>query len=191
MIRELETAPAGMPITKEQVKTLANINNVNQDTEIDILIEAAVSWAEKYTGRVFVNQTWNIYYDLPEGANKMNLDTLNVNSIVSVSTFARDNTETVMDSADYRFFGDCFILNETASFSSLSLRNFQAIKIQVIAGYGVDSTDQPNDIEAALSQLVSYWIRTAQVTRSKGKYNNIPLGTESKLMKYIKKIQWM
>ena len=192
MIRELETGQTiGMPITKEQVKNLANINNTKQDTEIDSFIPAAVSWAEKYTGRVFVNQTWNIYYDLPEFMNKMNLDTLNVNSIVQVSTFDRDNVETVMDSSKYRLFSDFIIFNENQSFTANTLRSFQAVKVQVTAGYGADSTDQPEDIQAALSQLVSYWTKTSQVTRSKAKYNNIPIGTESKLMKYVKKVQWL
>lgn len=191
MIRVLKTAPAGFSITKEQVKSLGFINDDSRDTDIEFLIPGAISWAEDYTGKVFVNQVWEIFYNLPEFMNVMNLDTLNVNSIVAVNTFDTDNVATLIPATDYRLFNDRIIFNEDQVFTANTLRQQGSVVIEVNAGFGADSTDQEKDIQSALAELVSYWVETNGMVSSKDTYSNIPFGLESKLQKHVKKLQWL
>ncbi len=184
MKRILKTAPAGFPITLDQVKTFAQFNNDFADPQITEYIPVATSFAEARVGRVFVNQVWEIYYDLPEFKNVMDLDTLNVNSIVQVSAFDRDNTETVIDSSEYRLFNDQIIFNEGQTFTANSLREQQSIKIEVNAGFAADDTTMPNDIQSVLAQLIAYWVD------NEGR-EDIPQGVWSALRKYEKRNVWL
>jgi uncharacterized phiE125 gp8 family phage protein len=184
MKKILKTAPAGFPITVAEVKVIAQFNNDNADDQITEYIPVATSLAEAKTGRVFINQVWEIYYDIPEFKNVMDLDTLNVNSIVQVSTFDRDNTETVIDSADYRLFDDQIVFNEDQRFTANTLRSQQAVKIEVNAGYAVDNTTVPKDIQSVLGQLIAYWVD------NEGR-EDIPEGVWSSIRKYKKSNVWL
>jgi uncharacterized phiE125 gp8 family phage protein len=191
MKKILKTAPAGFPITVDEVKAYAEINNTQQDTLIGDLIKSATLWIEARTEIVLINQVWEIYYDLPEFKNVMDLSTLNVNSIVQVSLFDRDNTETIVDSSDYRLFDDQIIFNENQRFNANALRSQQAVKIEVNAGQAADNTTINNDIKSAISQLVSYWADNNGMAKSKDIYHDIPIGVESKISRYVKKIHWI
>jgi len=182
MKKILKTAPAGFPITLAQVKVFAQFNNDNADAQITEYIPVATSLAEARTGRVFINQVWDIYYDLPELMNVMNLDTLNVNSIVEVTTYDRDDVATVVSTDNYRLFNDRIIFNNNQVFVANSLRDQQSIKIEVAAGYAVDSTTVPNDIQSVLAQLIAYWIDNEGM-------ESIPVGVWSSIMKYEKRNQ--
>ena len=184
MKRILNTAPAGLPITVDEVKVYAQFHNDNADDQITEYIPVATSLAEAKTGRVFINQTWDIYYDLPEFMNVMDLDTLNVNSISQVSVFDRDNTETIIDPSEYRLFNDQIIFNDGQCYLANNLRSQQSVKITVIAGYAADNTTVPNDIQSVLGQLIAYWVD------NEGR-EDIPDGVWSSIRKYEKRTIWL
>jgi len=191
MYRILKTAPAGMPVTKEQVKTYAFGNTVKLDSMIDDLIPAAVNAAEAFTGRVFVNQVWEVYYDRPEFSNNMQLSTLNVNSIVAATTYSLDNTATVLDSGDYRLFNDQVIFLDSKSYSPEGFRAFQSVMVEVNAGYGADSTDQRKDIQTAIAQIVYHWAKTGNMQSTDSSPFDIPITAQYKLRPYVKRTHWL
>ena len=182
MKKILKTAPAGFPITVAQVKVIAQFNNDNADDQITQYIPVATSLAEDRTGRVFINQVWEIYYNIPEFMNVMTLDTLNVNSIVEVTTYDRDDVATIVSTDNYRLFNDQIIFNDNQVFTANSLRDQQSIKIEVSAGYAVDNTTVPKDIQSVLGQLIAYWIDNEGM-------ESIPAGVWTSIMKYEKRNQ--
>jgi uncharacterized phiE125 gp8 family phage protein len=191
MYRVLKTPPASgrYPISKETVKELCEINNSQQDKDIEALIPAAVSEVERRTGRVFINQVWEIYYDLPEFANMMSLSTLKVNSIVAVNTYDRDNNASLMASTEYFKTVDDMIVFNNNHFSLASrLRQKQAMVVEVNAGYGTTHADMPWDLKSALAELVGFWLDSSDGDIS---FNgNIPISVQQKIFKYVKKLQW-
>lgn len=62
---KLETAPSGEVVTLAEAKDwLRQPQEVSdQDSLIQMLIDAAISEAEDFTGRKFLAQTWSIYWD--------------------------------------------------------------------------------------------------------------------------------
>lgn len=187
----LKTAPAGEPITTAQVKSYSFNNTTKLDTMIGDLIPAAVSWAEDWTGRRFVNQDWYIYYDLPEFANKLTLSTLNVTAINEVVYYDVDDTETEIASTKFRLLEDQLIFNADETFNTGNWRGFDAVRIDVTTGYGADSDNMPEDIQSALAQLVTYWATTGKMAYSKDSWNMVPMSVKAKLMKYQKRTEWI
>ena len=181
----LNTAPSGYPITLAQVKEFGFINDTSYDDLITSLIPAAVSYIESKTGRVLINQTWDVYFDIPALKNSMNLNTLNVTAINSVTSYDQDNTATLIASTNYRLFNNKLIFNYDYTFSGLSFRNEQALQVEVTAGYGADDTAQPVDIQSALAQLIIYWTKTGSASHMAEELRTVPIGVDSKIFKYI------
>lgn len=187
----LKTAPAGQPITTAQVKSFGFGNTTKLDDMIGDLIPGAVSWAEEWTGRRFVNQDWYIYFDLPEFKNVMELYTFNVSAINEVLYYDEDNNSTEISSSKYRLLDDRIIFNQKESFSTGNWRYQDTIRIDVTTGYGADSDNMNSDIQSALAQLTSYWAQTGKMAGAKSDYQEIPLGVRSKLFKYQKRTSWL
>jgi uncharacterized phiE125 gp8 family phage protein len=181
----LKTAPLLFPITLDQVKKFAFINDNNYNDLITSLIPAAVSYIENKTGRVLVDQTWDVYYDLPAITNSVNLNTLNVTAINEVNIFDRDNTATLIDASDYRLFNNKLIFNSDFNLTRFSFRNEQAMQVEVAAGFGADSAAQPVDIQSALAQLIIYWTKTGSSSHINEDLRTVPIGVDSKIFKYI------
>jgi uncharacterized phiE125 gp8 family phage protein len=60
---KLVTPPDGYPISLEEAKKHCNVEFVDDDDLIEGLIAAATQSAEKFTGRRFLDQTWDVYLD--------------------------------------------------------------------------------------------------------------------------------
>lgn len=181
----LKTAPDGYPVTLEQVKEFGFINDTSIDDLLTSLIPPAVSYLENKTGIVMIDQDWDVYYDLPEIKNAVDLNTLNVTVINEVTLYDRDNGATVIDSSNYRLFNNKLIFNDTFTFSNFTFRNQQAMQVDVTAGYGADETDQPTDLQSALSQLIIYWYKSGGSTHTNEDMKEVPIGFDSKIFKYI------
>ena len=72
MSRTLVTPPALEPITLDDAKThvRADLSSTAEDGLLSVLIAAARGWAEGYTNRVFVTQTWQEAFDrFPSGCD--------------------------------------------------------------------------------------------------------------------------
>lgn len=191
MRRELKTPPSTDPIDREQIKVFANIDDNFNDPRIDEEISDAVSTLEEYTGRAFVNQDWIIWYDSPEFLNRMDLSTLNVTAINSVTIYYRDNTSEAIDPSNYRLAQDKIVFNDDFCPSVYNLRSLDTIAIDVTAGYGSGPDDMPKDIQSAISTMVSYWLDVNSMAASTETFNEIPGNVHKKIKKYIKRTQWL
>src|SRR5215469_16680870 len=63
----LVTPPAVEPVLLADAKGQARIDTTDDDTLVTNLITGARQWAERYTGRAFITQTWQMALDLWPG----------------------------------------------------------------------------------------------------------------------------
>ena len=174
---ELKTAPASVAIERQDVKDHDFINNNTMfDTQIDSKMVACTLELERLMGRCFINQSWYIYLDRDEYYDKLiaykntiTLSTLNVSSITEVTKYQMDNTTSVVTSSNYRLSG-----NETTPTSKLAfnddtpptyenLRMVDAVRIEVVAGYGAAKTDIPKPVFNALATLCAHRVAFPQM----------------------------
>lgn len=59
----LKTGPVKEPVTLEEAKEQIRVTSSSEDTFITNLIASARISAELYCERVFINQTWQIFFD--------------------------------------------------------------------------------------------------------------------------------
>ncbi|MDD3289077.1 MAG: head-tail connector protein [Alphaproteobacteria bacterium] len=157
----LVTAPAVEPVTLVEMKTHARIDSSAEDDLITALIVAAREWAERYTGRAFINQTWKLSLDkMPEG----NFITLSRPPLVSVSSVkVFDDSDASETWAASNYFVDVasepgrLALRQGASWPDPA-RATNGVVIEYIAGYGGASSAVPGVIKTAIKQLVTHWI---------------------------------
>src|SRR5580692_8919211 len=61
---KLITPPVEEPVTLADAKAQARVDTNIDDALIAALISGARQWAEHYTGRAFITQTWQMWLDL-------------------------------------------------------------------------------------------------------------------------------
>ena len=179
---ELVTPPANPAITLSDVKIYAYMNTTAFDTKIESLIQPATDYLEKHIGRRLIEQTWDIIMDRDEYIdrliaykNTITLYSLNVSSIVSLKTFDDSNTESTVTASDYRLSGNEFsaesrlAFNENISIDTTNLRPVDSVSIQVVSGFGINSTFIPSPLIQALAVLIEHWIRDGQKASMTGR----------------------
>jgi uncharacterized phiE125 gp8 family phage protein len=169
---EFKTAPAAVAIERDDVKTYSFMNTTKYDNLIDALLIPCTEEIERYTGRRLINQSWYIYLDAQEYYNRLDaylnsitLSTLNVSAITEVLTYSKANASTVLTSSDYRLSGNAFsgisklVFNDNTPPQYLDLRNTDAVRIEVVTGYGAAKTDIPDTLSTALKMLIEHRVK--------------------------------
>lgn len=65
MMWSIVTAPVNLPVTLDEAKKhlVVETSNVDDDDLINQYIRAATNWAERFTGRAFIEQTIDAFFD--------------------------------------------------------------------------------------------------------------------------------
>ena len=190
---ELTLAPANPAIVLADVKVYVYAQNDSRDDELTALIPVAISQVENFTGRRLVDQEYDIWYDRIEffqmlGNGFAYLSTFNVTAIDSITLFAVDGTETVVDDTTYRLAGNQAKFDQTQP--SGSTREMDAVRISIKTGYGADDTEIPDPIKTAAYALISSWYRM-NGNLSEGDLNRIPDTVKTWLMPYRSTMNWL
>lgn len=170
---ELKTGPLVSPaITLADVKTYAFKNTSAYDDKITSLLLPEQQYLEEYIGRKLISQSWYIFLDAVEYSDKLDaynnsitLSTFNVSAITEVTKFDQFNDDTVEASSNYRLSGNEFsdvsmlVYNDTYSPTMNNLRRVDAVRIEVITGYGLLAADVPKTILQALSVQIDQKVR--------------------------------
>ena len=178
---ERVTEPEVEPVTLEQVRLhLREFASSDADAQILALITGAREWAEDYTGRVLVDQTWRLtvtehpalwqnvdsdtvsgyyrgpYFDRPDG--RIMLRKSPAIEISSINEVNADGTETLVDASTYELREADSKWPSVAPISGGLPRN---ARIVFRAGY-VDRTGSPvQDIQMIpqrFKQAVKLWV---------------------------------
>lgn len=194
---ELKTGPEIVALTVAGVKQQAFMNSDKLDSMITAEINTTIEYSENYTGRRLIDQSVYIYYDREEYTdrlraykNKLILSTLNVSAITEVLTYDRNNTSTIVTASDYRLSGNVLsaesnlVYNETVNPGLTNLRQVDAVRVEVVAGYGLTVADVPSNIIYAANQLVAYKVQNGNLA-STDNMNEMMIGFRASLLRYM------
>jgi uncharacterized phiE125 gp8 family phage protein len=165
----LQTAAATEPVTLAEMRLHLKVDDdmTADDALISSLIAAARDYAEMYTRRAFVTQTWDMKLDgfpwsatqYRKHANEILIPKPPLQSISSITYTASDGTSTTLAASGYSVDtagspGSVYPAYDTVWPVTREIPN--AVTIRFVAGYGAIGT-VPESIKAALKLLVGHW----------------------------------
>lgn len=175
---ELIVAPSTEPLTLTEAKSYLRVETTADDAVITSLITAARQWAEQFTGRVFITQTWRLWLDqwpcgntqwwdgMREAAvsalaskNDVALPKAGVQSVSSITLFADDDSSSLWPSNNYYVdtaSQPARIVPRNSALWPQPTRSANGIRIDYVAGYG-SAAAVPETIKTALKQLIAFW----------------------------------
>jgi uncharacterized phiE125 gp8 family phage protein len=155
---KLITPPAVEPILAADIYTKLGVKSGDIDSDdLAALITTARVFAEEYTGRALISQTWEMALDAFPVA-EIELLKPPISSVTSVKYLDSAAVEQTMDAADYSL-DDYGLRNwllpayDEAWPDTLDAAN--AVKIRYVAGYGASGASVPAPIVQAMVLIVS------------------------------------
>jgi len=180
----LVTPPAVEPITLAEAKLHAKVDTSADDTLIGDLIVAARQYAEQYTQRAFINQTWRLtldYYEFNFERRYIELDKGNIDSIASFNCYDSNNNVALFANTNYRLSGSRLVLDDKAEWPIFN-RLYEAVSIDYVAGFGATAADVPQAIKQAILMLVDHYYINRLATSAP--VNTLPFGVQALLQTY-------
>lgn len=167
----LITAPTTELVTTAEAKVFLKVTSSVEDSLIDLLVSSARRSAEEYTRRAFITQSWKLTLDgfgyiedVPRNEyeayfgtrSNINLPRPPLQSVTSITTYDRENNDTVFASSNYTVdtAGARIFLNSGAAWP-INLRDNASMEILFVAGYGNAATDVPEPIKQAVLMHIS------------------------------------
>lgn len=153
------TTAANKPLTLDSVKSYLRINlsDKSQDDFLEILIDAATNFGEKYTNRDFINKTYTTFRDNFQDCFELRRS--RVSDVTSVKYLISDVLTTVAITVwgftDVTDYSEIFLKEDQQWPTDVDLIP-QAVEITFIAGYGADDTNVPADIKLAMLSHIAF-----------------------------------
>ncbi len=158
---KLITAPAVEPVTAAEIITRLGITSGDvSSADMDALIKGARQWAEQYTERAFMTQTWEKRLD--SFPSEIELARGPVQSIASIKYIDTAGVLQTLDSANYTLddYEQNGIVYPAYWVTWPSTRDEpNAVRVQFVAGYGAASTTVPQPIINAIVLMVGQALR--------------------------------
>ena len=182
----LTVPPAAEPILRDQAKQHCRIDDAHEDRLIDRLITAARRYAERITGRAFINQTWQQSFDrfppmdrFGPGPGMRRNDFMDgeyglgraimlakapLVSVTSLQYFDDTNTQQTWASSNYTVDAASVPGILTESYTGVVLNQWpdtfsvrNAVTVTYVAGYGTSWESVPADLIEAMLCLIGHW----------------------------------
>lgn len=154
--------PSGEPISTAEAKAHLRVSASTDDTLIDAQIKGAREWAEGYTGRAFITQTWTMTLDefpnacRPTGA-RIEIPRPPLTSVTSVKYYdAAGAQQTLVAGTDFVLIKDgdrAWVAPAPTKSWPTSRTQDDAVEIVYVAGYG-NAAAVPELVKRALCTLV-------------------------------------
>lgn len=148
------TASGDNPITLDTAKDWLRVTHDYEDDLITLIADAALSFAEGYTGCSFRSQTWELSASIDEFYNGITITKSPLTALDSVVVTLDDTTTETLDSDDY-YLGVAetrayIALTDTTVMDNAS-DTFNAVVISFTTDAGL-----PGHVENALKMLISF-----------------------------------
>lgn len=174
MALKLTTDSATEPVTLADMKLFLRVDHTTEDTLISALIKSARRFCEWYTGRAFINQTWDLWLDgIPtqqsntwwDGERDGHISIISnakayielprgpVSSVTSFYYYTQGGTQTLWASTNYdvdSISSPGRLIPKMGKAWPSDLRRGNSINITYVAGYGSAASDVPADILDAI-----------------------------------------
>jgi len=157
------TAPALEPVTAAEAKLHCRIDAAEhaEDTYVGTLITAARQYAETFTRRALVQQTWKYQLDeFPADDEPIQIPLPPLSSVSWVKYYDSAGTYTTLSDSSYVVDIDVepgrIGLASGCSWPDV-YDQVGALEIQFVAGYGSASASVPAAIRQAMLLLIAHW----------------------------------
>lgn len=163
---EVLTPPANLAVLLDDFKYHSKYDGTTSDTLMTIYLKTAIEYAEKMTRRDFVNRTYKTFRDGFPGDEVYNLNSLvnqgnvgfeirksKLQSVTSVKYLLGDVLTTVASTVYYSTSENDYskiLTLEGQVWPTDADNRLQSVEIEFVAGYGVDDTDVPDDLQEAI-----------------------------------------
>jgi uncharacterized phiE125 gp8 family phage protein len=152
----LNTPPATEPLTTAEAKAHLKVDTADDDALITRLIAAARARAEWHTGRALITQGWTLRLDTFPCDGIIQIPFPPLVSVTSLTTYARDDSATVMNVTHYTVdTANGRLALKPDRPPPTNLRRIDAIALAFTAGYG-DASAVPPLLKAAILAIVAY-----------------------------------
>jgi uncharacterized phiE125 gp8 family phage protein len=172
----LISPPTSYGVTVSQAKAQSRVLNSAEDDVIEGHLAAALAYAEKYTGRIYQPQTWELTVDAFPTA-EIKLTPGPVASITSIQYIDADGaTITVADTLyETDLAGDDAWVGPSTPWPA-TMATFNAVKITYVAGRG----QMPADMRQAIIMLAAHYYQDREGTAP------FPEGVERILRRHLR-----
>lgn len=189
----LVTPPAIKPVTLAEAKAWADINYTAKDAAINVLIGAATSHLDGWSGilaRCLCEQTWR--QDFDDFRSSLRLPLFPVISITSVKYTDTVGAEQTIAPENYTLKNDALgayvEFRRSYSFPSLNSES-SAVRVEYLAGYADNAgspktSSVPDDIKQAIVLLVRHWFDNPGAVVVGVTAQLLPQGVDALLGKY-------
>jgi hypothetical protein len=155
--------PSVLPVTLAEAKAQVRVDHSDEDSKIDALIAAAVSYLDGRSGvlgRCLVTQTWELTLDsFPDEEIELPIGPVqSVTSITYVDTFGAEQTISASDYYVDTTSLSAWVVPEVAWPDTMPAAN--AVTVRFVAG--TSSAEVPAAIKHAVLLLVAHWYENRQ-----------------------------
>jgi len=154
----LTSPPAIEPVTLEEAKAHLKVDTADDDALIAALIAAARARAELIISRAFITQQWMLSLDCWPQDGVIAIPFPPLQSVASVTAYARDDGATVLDPETYQVdtaSAPARLALKPGASPPVNLRRINAIEVAFTAGYGDAADDVPALIREAILEIVA------------------------------------
>lgn len=176
----LITAPATEPVTLTEAKAHLRVTGADDDTYITALITMARQYAEVFTRRALITQTWDLYLDaFPD--YDIALPMPDLQSVTSVTYVDTDGVSQVLSSALYQV--DLASIRGRIApayneeWPDTREETYGAVKVRFVCGYGAASA-VPETIKGAMKLLIGHWFENRMEATAET-IKQIPMGANN------------
>ena len=142
------TAPLALPVSVEEVKSFARVDDAQYDVQIAMLIKAATAQAEAITGRALITRTFELVLDEFPAA-EIDLQVPDVRAIVSAKYLDPAGAEQTIAASGYAVddaSSPSWLLPAAGTAWPATLTAANAVKVRFTAGYGDTAASVPDDV---------------------------------------------
>src|SRR5687768_11147647 len=186
-VSTLVTGPAVEPVSESYLVEHSRLNSISFNLE-PLRIAAARQWAEHYTSRAFIEQTWAYTVDwIADGGVPLLLPKVPLLSVVSIKTYDPEDVETSVSALNYRVDtatepGRVFI-DTAVGYWNANPRYYGRMVATYKAGYGTTAESVPALIRQAIALLAGEFYERLEASTDL-KLAEVPFGIRTLLDPY-------
>lgn len=151
MATRLIIPPATLPVTLTEAKAHLNVDFIDDDALISSLMSAATDYAQNFTGRVFIEQTWELILDEFHAEIKIPYPPLM--SVLSIRYYDAAGIDSTLAAENYTVDAISqpgWIVPSSAGWPN-TLEAINTVRIQFKAGYDLGV---PDSIRSAIFMMI-------------------------------------
>ena len=191
MALNLTTAPAAEPVSTAEAKTHLRIDVSDDDTYIDTLVVVARLYAESFTNRALIDQSWELKLDRFPASGPIMIPMPPLDSITSIQYVDSAGDTQTWTSTKYTattptgpMASPGIVVPAYGETYPTTRDVIDAVTITFKAGYGTASTDVPAGIVHGIKTLVAHMYENRQDVVINVNALEVPRTTDFLLLPY-------